>query len=235
MAEDVGLKIVLAVDSTGVEAAMTKVAAVTKKVTESAAPIAPAFEKAKAAIVGLAPEVNKVGSSISNLQKSVSSFGGGVKSGNAAEKAADKIKAAKEALDKYVEGLEDVVGAQLKGAQAAQQELVNLQTLYNATQNANIPLADRKRLVDELQSQFPATFANISDEIILAGGAEAAYRKLSTVIIAAARARAAQDSLVDIQKQLLVLEQQSIDKLTQQTKLAKAIPDVTTFLTAGTA
>lgn len=119
-----------------------------------------------------------------------------------------KIREAEEALSNYVATRDDVTRAQIKGSQSAQEELVNLRTLYQATQNANIPIAQRKKLVDELQEQYPKYFKNISDEIILAGGATKAYNDLSAAILASARSRAAQDSLVDLQKQLLVIEQQ---------------------------
>jgi hypothetical protein len=140
------------------------------------------------------------------------------KSGNDAKSQADKIKEAKQALEDYVEGLNDIDKARVKGLQSAQEELVKLRTLYSATQNANIPLNERRKLVDQLQEQYPKYFKNISDEIILAGGAKKAYDDLSTAIIASARARAAQDSLVELQKQLLALEQQKAQAVAETAK-----------------
>jgi hypothetical protein len=128
--------------------------------------------------------------------------------GTAAETQAKKLQEAKKVVEDYISSLDDVSQARVKGLQSAQEELVKLSTLYKATQDANIPLAERKKLVDELQEQYPKYFKNISDEIILAGGAATAYNNLSTAIIASAKARAAQDALVDIQKQLLALDQQ---------------------------
>ena len=146
-------------------------------------------------------------------------------SGSAAKSQADKLKEAKQALDDYVESLNDIDKANLKGKQSAQEQLVSLQTLYTATQNANIPLADRKKLVDELQDQYPKYFANVSDEIILAGGAAKAYNQLSAAIIASAKARAAQDAIVDIQKELLTVDQQlaknTVDRLKTQQQITK--------------
>jgi hypothetical protein len=125
--------------------------------------------------------------------------------GSSAEKARDAAKA----LEEYVDGLDDVTRARVAGAQNAQEELVSLQTLYKATQNSNIPLADR---------QYPKYFGNIKDEIILAGGAEKQYKELANAILQTSRARAAQDILVDIQKQLLAVEQKQTDNLTDQYK-----------------
>lgn len=115
---------------------------------------------------------------------------------------------AKQATEDFVASLSDVARARLTGAQNAQSELVQVQTLYAATQNTNLALTERKKAVDALQSQYPKYFANIKDETILAGGATDAYNKLATAILASARARAAQDAIVELQKQSLVLEQQ---------------------------
>jgi hypothetical protein len=87
--------------------------------------------------------------------------------GGAKESLEDQVKAineAKTALSNYVITLNDVSQAHVKGTQDAQEELVKLKTLYDATQNVNIPLAQRKKLVDELQEQYPKYFKNISDE-----------------------------------------------------------------------
>jgi hypothetical protein len=145
------------------------------------------------------------------------------KSGTAAEDQADKLNKAKEALNKYVDGLNDVNKANVKGAQAAQDQLTQLKVLYAATQNVNIPLAQRKKLVDELQDQYPKYFANISDEIILAGGAKNAYEKLTTAIIATAKARAAEDQLTDLAKQGLAVDQKRSENTVNQIKLQQQL------------
>lgn len=140
----------------------------------------------------------------------------------------DQVEAlhkARQALDTYVESLDVINQARIKGLQNAQQELVSLQTLYQATQNVNIPLSERKKLVDELQDQYPKYFGNIKDEIILAGGAKKAYDELSLAIIASAKARAAQDILVDVQKQLLAVDEQITQNLRDQTKAFKGLQD----------
>jgi hypothetical protein len=144
-------------------------------------------------------------------------------SGKAAEDQAEKVKKARQALDDYVDGLNDIDKARVKGLQNAQEELVSLKTLYTATQNVNIPLADRKKLVDELQEQYPKYFGNIKDEIILAGGAVKAYNQLSTAILASAKARAAQDVLVDIQKQVLAVDQEISGNAANQIKLQQQL------------
>jgi hypothetical protein len=145
------------------------------------------------------------------------------KSGTAAEDQAAKIKKAREALDNYTDSLNDLDRSRVKGLQNAQEELVNLKTLYDATQNTNISIAQRKKLVDELQEQYPKYFANISDEIILAGGAKKAYNELATAILASAKARAAQETLVDINKQVLAVDQEVSVNTANQIKLQQQL------------
>jgi hypothetical protein len=141
------------------------------------------------------------------------------KSTSAVDKQKEAVKKAKEQLDDYAESLSDVQKVDLFGTQNAQEELVKLRTLYEAATNLNIPLANRKKIVDELQEQYPKYFKNISDEVILAGGAKAAYDSLTTAILASSRARAAQDILVQKQKDALNLDQQISDNLVKRSGL----------------
>lgn len=144
------------------------------------------------------------------------------KSGDAAETQAEKIKKAKQALDDYIEGLSAVDNARVKGQQSAEGELTHLQALYTATQNANIPIATRKKLVDDLQTQYPAYFGNINKEIILAGGAKDAYDKLTNAIIAVATAKAFEESITEKKKEQIALEREHKDKLVDLKKAEDA-------------
>lgn len=109
--------------------------------------------------------------------------------------------------------------AVLAGGQAAQEEVGNLQLLYTAATDVNIPLAERKKIVDQLQKQYPDTFKGLKDETILAGGASAAYDKLSQSLIAAATVKATEGLVTDQLKKLFELKLQAgqtqkvIDKL----------------------
>ena len=108
--------------------------------------------------------------------------------------------------------------ARLQGAQNAQQELVQLKLLYNATQNHNLSLSERKKLVLALQNQYPAYFGNLSSEAILAGKAASVYKELANSIIDVARARAAQDMIVDNSKRQLSNQQKITDLKIQLSK-----------------
>ena len=113
------------------------------------------------------------------------------------EKQADHMK---EAMDGVNQAMQD-------GAKNAQQEVVRLNLLYNATQDTTRSMAERKAAADALQREFPAYFKNMETEKILAGEAAGAYNQLTSAIIRSARARAAQDKIVENQSKVLDLEE----------------------------
>jgi hypothetical protein len=121
------------------------------------------------------------------------------------------MDSAKLSGDEYAETLDKVTQSQLRGAQNAAKELVELKTLYAIATDVTVAYKQRKDAVDELQKQYPVYFKNITDEALLAGKAQAAYDALTVSIIATSRARAAQDLLVKNQERRLENEQKLID------------------------
>lgn len=117
-----------------------------------------------------------------------------------------KIFNTREEID-YLKQLQDEFNAsQLEGAKNAQTESVSLDVLYKATQNVSKSMNERLAAASKLQEVYPAYFANMSKEEILAGKAAESYARLSSNIIAAAKARAAQDKIVENSKKQLELE-----------------------------
>lgn len=106
----------------------------------------------------------------------------------------------------------------LKGIQSAQSEITKLDLLYKATQNAAKPIEERKKAIDELQKSYPDFFKNLSDEEILTGKAADAYTRLSSAIIASARARAAQDKMTENAKKILENEEKITAAYTEREK-----------------
>lgn len=122
------------------------------------------------------------------------------------EKQADHMK---EAMDGVNQAMQD-------GTKNAQQEIVRLNLLYNATQDTTKSINERKAAVDALQKEFPAYFKNISDEKILAGEAAGAYNELADAILRSARARAAEEKIVENQREILDIEEQRAETLKEQ-------------------
>lgn len=126
-----------------------------------------------------------------------------------------KIDVAKESIKAFKETMQ-------KGELDAQKEITNLNLLYDATQDLSKSYNERKTAVDALQEQYPSYFKNISDEEIMAGKAADAYTRLSNSIIASAKARAAQDEMVNQQKIVL----QNVTKINEAyARLEKAQSD----------
>lgn len=110
---------------------------------------------------------------------------------------------AKNVMKSLVDIQQQLNDVQLKGVQNAQSEITKLELLYKATQNASKPIRERKKAVDELQKSYPDFFKNLSEEEIPTGKAADAYARLTSSIIASARARAAQDKMTENAKKIL--------------------------------
>jgi len=133
---------------------------------------------------------------------------------------------AQEEVSELQKTLDILNGTRLTGAQNAQQELVQLQSLYTISQDSTVSLKQRKDAVDQLQNQYPEYFKNLKDETILNGGAKTAYDKLTLSIIATARARAAQDILVQNNSRQLANEQKVLSLQEQQIKNAAKLDKI---------
>lgn len=126
---------------------------------------------------------------------------------------------AEEAMKDLVDVQKELNTVQAKGVQNAQDEIIRLNLLYKATQDAKRPVEERKKAVDELQKVYPEYFENLTDEEVLAGKASDAYTRLSTSIVAAARARAAQDKMVENAKLILENEEKINEAYSEREKL----------------
>lgn len=135
-----------------------------------------------------------------------------VKNAIQGEKQADHMK----------EAMEGINQAMLEGTKNAQQEIVRLRLLYNATQDTTRSVNERKTAVDALQKEFPAYFKDMSDEKILAGEAAGAYNELTAAILRSSRARAAQEKMTENQRKILDLEE---EQAKAQIELNKAAND----------
>ena len=134
-------------------------------------------------------------------------------------KTKDKVKELKEeqekltqALDDYVNGLESVSKANLKGEQSAQKELITLGLLKSQIENTNLSINKRKGAIEALRKKYPDYLKNMSDEKILNGGLETTYNTLTTSIIKRAKATAASNMIVKNSEKLLTLESIQLSK-----------------------
>ena len=85
-------------------------------------------------------------------------------------------------------------------------QITDLKILYKTATDVNNSYEDRIASVKKLKEEFPETFKNLSDEIILNGKSKAAYDELTVSILATSKARAAKSKLDDIAAQQLDIE-----------------------------
>jgi len=130
------------------------------------------------------------------------------------QKANKTVKEAKTSADEYANSLGQVQRAQLVGAQSAAQETTTLNLLFKQYQNGALSLDKRKSAYNEIQRLYPAYFGNIKFEQEASIKTKDAYDKLTTSILATARARAAGDLITKNSQRQLENEQKIIDLTT---------------------
>lgn len=99
-----------------------------------------------------------------------------------------------------------------EAAKNAGDEIGHLEALYKVATNTALATGERKKAVDELQKLYPSYFKDIEDEIILQGGAAAAYEATKIAILESAKARA-------IESKLGALAADELDKLQKKEAL----------------
>lgn len=131
-------------------------------------------------------------------------------------KTKDKTKILKEeqeklnnAIDNYIDGLEAVERASLKGVKAAQKETTTLRLLRDTAEDVTMSFDDRVKAVNELQRLYPDYLGNVKREKILNGEVSSIYETLTVNILKRAKATAALNKIIKNSEQLLVLESQT--------------------------
>jgi hypothetical protein len=151
----------------------------------------------------------------------------------------------KKSIDEWRNSLEDTTEVQLRGKQAALDEVTSLEMLYRAATNVTNSNKTRYAAAKQLQEQYPTTFANLSAEEIALGKNENAYNGLRDSIIGAAMAEAAKDKIVANASRILdnntkIIEARSAsikaqtELLAEQAKTAGADPNRVRVSTGAT-
>lgn len=131
----------------------------------------------------------------------------------------------KQSIDEWRASLDDSTEAQLKGRQAAMDEVVSLDVLYKAATNVSNSYKTRVQAAKLLQEQYPTTLGNLSQEAILAGNAADAYNTLRDSIIDAAMAEATKDKIVENANRILDNKTRILEA---QNKILKLNSELTT-------
>lgn len=126
-----------------------------------------------------------------------------------AKKTKDATKEAEkfaEELENFKKSLDGVAQSQLKGAQAAQQELAELKALQSQAANTALSTEQRLEAVKELQSRYPKYLGNLSQEQILNGNLGDSLERLTTNLLESAKARAAVSRIAENSSKALDFE-----------------------------
>lgn len=185
------------------------------------------YELAKKSNQTAIPVFKQVLSSLLNWQTALvvgitllSSYGGEI------AKWVSSLFDARKEIDYLKQLQEDLNKAQKEGVKNAQDEAVKLDILYRAAVNLNKPMGERKKAVEELKRQYPSYFKNMKDEDILVGKATASYRDLAANIIAAAKAKAQVDFLVEQYKERDELQEKYNDLIRKEAELTTKINEM---------
>lgn len=113
------------------------------------------------------------------------------------EKLAEAQEKATEELEKFVKQLEALKKVRLEGNKAATDELTTLKLLRRQAQNTTLTTEQRTKAAKKLQELYPKYLENVKTEDILIGNVGDAYQRLTSSILAKAKAQAAADRIAD--------------------------------------
>jgi|GEM_PF-4307423 len=120
-------------------------------------------------------------------------------------------------IDNATKGLNAMNASMLTSANETAKETANLDLLYRAVKDLNIPLEERRKITDQLIKQYPQTFKGYTAEALAVGEADKAYKELTKTILAKAAIEAGTDAISKQGKQMLELRLQAA-KLDEQLK-----------------
>ncbi len=183
-------------------------------------PLLESFQRLKAESGSTGSALKALGSSLigpAGLGIALSVISAGILLWNEYQRKANKetvvsVDANKE-LAKSIKSISEV---QADGRKNASGELSSLQSLYGATQNLNIPQAERLKIAKEILEKYPTYLKGMTAEGILAGQAATQYQKLTDAILAKGYVQAAEEN-----RQKLINQQlnATVERTKEQIKL----------------
>lgn len=140
------------------------------------------------------------------------------------QKANKETKVAIDANKELAESIKSLNQVEAEGRKNASQDISNLQSLYGATQNLNIPYAERLKIAKELIKDYPTYLEGLTAEELLAGKAAKAYESLTNALLAKGIVQAAEEN-----RQKLINQQlnANVEKTKEQVKLNESLARAT--------
>lgn len=90
-------------------------------------------------------------------------------------------------------------------------ELVSFRELTTVAADANAPIHERKKAVEELRKEYGPFLRNLSDEQILTNQLGDAYDKINKALLAKLTVQAAEEKIIPILKQQIEIQQKNAD------------------------
>ena len=153
-----------------------------------------------------------------------------------AEKQRELAEQERQLAKEREERIREYADVSASAAEEAKEEIDRLEKLYNLTQNFAESEEKRLAAAEQLKSMYPEYFKELDAEIILVGNAKSQYDKLTNAIKNAARARAAEDRIEELEKKRIELELQKLqfeDKIASYPVGATTSTDSEEFKLAG--
>lgn len=122
------------------------------------------------------------------------------------QKANKATKETEDATQQLVNSLSETSRTLYEAAKSSGSEAAQLRILYGITQDTTKSTEERRKAAKRLIDQYPEQFKNMGTEKILLGEAKGAYDKLSTSILATARAQAAYGTIGEKAAEQIALE-----------------------------
>jgi hypothetical protein len=119
------------------------------------------------------------------------------------QKANRETKVAVNTYKELTDSIKTYAAVQAQGRENASKDLSQLQSLYKATQNVNIPQTERLKIAKELIKEYPTYLKGFSAEEVIAGKATIAYQKLTQAILAKGLAQAGEANRQKLVNKLL--------------------------------
>lgn len=132
-------------------------------------------------------------------------------------------KSTEETKDKFAElakNLNLTSSVLYQASQASGAEVAQLRVLYGVANDTTKSTHERRKASEQLISKYPELFKKIGEEGIMLGKAKDAYDKLTTSILATARAQAAYGKIGEKASQQLALDETN-DALREEIRLTK--------------
>lgn len=124
-------------------------------------------------------------------------------------------------LKKFIDTLDSVTKARLDGEKSANREIITVNSLRNVIENESISRQGRLNAINQLKQLYPGYFKNMSNEILLAGQAESAYKRLTTELLNSAKARAAERQIAEEADKILDITEKRYQRKKEEQKLER--------------